>query len=189
MIVRSHFELLHRYRCWPFACRPYFTTSGLPHSGHCTATTATAPPHSRDVQHELSYTYSTVLVHHPVKKRAEFFLRYSFKKGDLTFSSYTVTFWVLTIGGCETFCTFVRSTPIIWSKTIEASNNGRGLWADLRVSSRPHAFAECMTKCGTSCARAHAEMRGVARATAYPLRGPHAGSLDLIGGSMEENTE
>jgi hypothetical protein len=43
-ILRSQSTLLHRYRCAPFACRPYLTTSALPHSGHCTSTTATPSP-------------------------------------------------------------------------------------------------------------------------------------------------
>jgi len=48
---------------------------------------------------------------------------------------------------------------IIWSRTIEESSEGRAQWGDSRVSSRRNAFATCMTKCGTSCARAHTEMR------------------------------
>src|SRR5262249_41776386 len=43
-ILRAQHTLLHRYRCSPFACRPYFTTSLLPHSGHCTSTTAPVSP-------------------------------------------------------------------------------------------------------------------------------------------------
>ena len=34
-----------------------------------------------------------------------------------------------------------------------------------------------------------AERGGLARAPAVPLHGPHAYPLDLIGGSIEENTE
>jgi len=48
---------------------------------------------------------------------------------------------------------------ITWSRTIEASSNARGRWADSKVSSRPDAFVGCMTKCGTSCVHAHGARR------------------------------
>src|SRR5215831_14321103 len=47
-ILRGQCRFVHRYRCAPLGCCPYFTTSQLPHAGHCTATTATFPPRSGD---------------------------------------------------------------------------------------------------------------------------------------------
>ena len=51
---------------------------------------------------------------------------------------------------------------------------------------RPHAFAACMMKSGTSCAHNLDETSGVACPTAAALHGPHACPPDCAGGGIKE---